>query len=169
MITSLRELAFSQRDPHTLFGIREDLEGAIDTEFSAFGWAWVSHLQLEAPGSFLPLRDALVIAVHSLDLAEGESPSEAHDFELCFELDDQSVVCSLKDFLKAWLPQLPPAKEVVLAVCNPFRIPLLYAPQLSDGAVFYTPLGNVDCYAEATSQGPSYILVAEHWQVLHAS
>lgn len=95
----------------------EDERDAPDPDYAGYGWARVDELWLDDQR----VTDALVLALHSAD--DGEAMPD--DIELEFELPDAAPVSVPAEmFLDKWLPELPRASSVVLALCNPHRAAL---------------------------------------------
>lgn len=70
-----------------------------------------------------PVDDALVLGLHSADLGE----ALLDDIELEFELPGAEPVTVLaSQFFEQWLPTLPQASAIVLALCNPHHAVLPY-------------------------------------------
>jgi hypothetical protein len=108
----------------------------INRDYAGYGWARVDEIWLDSrdTGRLRRVRDAVVLALHAAD--DGEALAD--DVELYFELPDAAPVTVLaSQFLAAWLPRLPAARAVVLALCNPhgatlrrpagMNVPLHYA------------------------------------------
>jgi hypothetical protein len=118
------DLPFRERPVLELLNLHED-RAAPDRDYAGYGWARVPRVYLVDAHEVIAVDDALVLAVHSADDAE---PLE-NDIELLF--DDVRVSVLASDFLAKWLPVLPQAKAVVLALCNPhhatLNVPVYYA------------------------------------------
>jgi hypothetical protein len=110
------ELPFRERDVRELLNLDVERE-APDHDYAGYGWARVDEVWLDDQ----PVRDALLLALHSAD--DGEALAD--DIELEFELPGSAPVSVLlSTFLDKWLPQLPRASTTVLALCNPHRAAL---------------------------------------------
>lgn len=123
-------------------------------DYAGYGWAQVDELWLavgEDDGE--RVTDALVLALHSAD--DGEAIAD--DIELEFELADRPVSVLASAFLAQWLPKLPPARAVVLALCNPHGAILRRPP----GAVVPIHYGRGD--VESWRDGDRVLLTAEAW------
>ena len=59
-----------------------------------------------------------------------------------FALRDQTITARLSAFLERWLPRLPPAPAIVLALCNPHRARLSGPPDI------HHALGSVDSWLD---------------------
>jgi hypothetical protein len=118
------DLPFRERPVLELLNLHED-RAAPDRDYAGYGWARVPRVYLVDAHEVIAVDDALVLALHSADDAE---PLE-NDIELLF--DDVRVSVLASDFLTKWLPVLPQAKAVVLALCNPhhatLNVPVYYA------------------------------------------
>jgi hypothetical protein len=118
------DLPFRERPVLELLNLHVD-RAEPDRDYAGYGWARVPRLYLVDAHEVIAVDDALLLALHSADDAEPLSD----DIELIFD----DVRCSVlaNDFLAKWLPNLPPAKAVVLALCNPhhavLRAPVYYA------------------------------------------
>jgi hypothetical protein len=123
------ELPFVERPVLELLHF-DDGRVEVDRTYAGYGWARVPRLMV---GGKL-VEDALVLALHSAD--DGEALAD--DIELEFELPGRDPVAVLaSQFLGQWLPQLPEASAIVLAMCNPHeatlgrppaaRVPIYYA------------------------------------------
>ncbi|MEO7097123.1 MAG: hypothetical protein ABI175_27935, partial [Polyangiales bacterium] len=112
---SIGDLPFRERPIHELLHLEEDRD-LPSRDYAGFGWAQVDDLWLgvgDDDGE--RVGDALVLALHSAD--DGEPMAD--DIELEFELPGGAVTVLASDFLARWLPALPPARAIVLALCNP--------------------------------------------------
>lgn len=146
------ELPFRERDVHDLLHFDEP-RAQPDPDYAGYGWARVGELWLDDAR----LRDALVLALHSAD----DSEAIERDVELEFELPAAPPVSVLAStFLAKWLPELPRASAVVLALCNPHRA-LLGRPAAASG-VLYHALGDVESWLEHTPDGDRIRLSSEH-------
>lgn len=145
----LAELPFHERPVRELLGFVEG-RAELDRDWAGYGWAKADVWLVDAKQERL-VEDALVIAVHSPD----DSEPIADDIDLEFELPNGgSVLVALSLFLATWLPKLPPARVVVLAVCNPHR-----ARVKPIGVPLWYPDGDV----EAWSDDRGILLEAETW------
>ncbi len=134
----------------------------VDVEYAGYGWAKLDRLWLSTgrPDED-PLRaidDVLVLALHSSDDAE----ALPDDIELEFELPDRPPVSVLASvFLARWLPKLPRASQIALALCNPHRA-TLRAPA---SVPLHYALGDVESWLQEDPE-PRIILAAETWCTL---
>jgi hypothetical protein len=155
----IADLPFRERPVHELLHLEVDRD-LPSHDYAGFGWARVDRLWLaigEDPGR--PVEDALVLALHSAD--DGEVLAD--DVELEFELPDRPVSVLASTFLSRWLPMLPDASAVVLALCNPHRATLRRPPE-AKGPIHYG-LGDVESWREGADR---IILTAESWCTLSA-
>src|SRR5687768_218110 len=119
-IRAIADLPFVRRDVLDLLNLRHD-RAEPDPDYTGFGHARVDALQLESEeGDPVEVREALVIAVHSMEKPE-ELPG---DIDLEFILPEvsanHSVVVLLSAFLRVWLPLVRgDERAIVLVVCNP--------------------------------------------------
>lgn len=104
---------------------------APNRDYTGYGWARVPRIWLDET----PIDDALVLAMHSAD--DGEVLPD--DIELEFELPGEPVTVLASTFLAKWLPTLPRASAVVLAMCNPHHARLA----ATGGAPLYYATGDV--------------------------
>ena len=131
------ELPFHERPVLELLDLQHD-RAEPNRDYSGYGWARVPRIYLDD----LPVDDALVLAVHSAD----DGPALPDDIELEFELPGREPVAVLaRDFLARWLPQLPRAGAIVLALCNPHAAALRMA---TDVPAYYAT-GDVTAWLEA--------------------
>ena len=154
----IAELPFRERPVLELLHLGQHRDQP-DRDYAGYGWARVDRLWLavgEQPG--MRVDDALVLALHSAD--DGESLPD--DVELEFELPGAPPVSVLASaFLERWLPALPRASAVVLALCNPYRA-VLPRPAGADATIHYG-LGDVESWRE---DGERIILTADAWRTV---
>lgn len=143
----IAELPFRERPVLELLNLDEHRDKP-DPNYAGYGWARVPEVWLgetraddalafalrsdddrqmraadelalhSADDGLTRVDDALVLALHSAD--DGEPL--ATDIELEFELPGAEPVSVLaSQFLDIWLPRLPRARAIVLALCNPHR------------------------------------------------
>lgn len=144
MIGSILELPFLERAPLDLLGFAGD-RATIDPDYAGFGWARLGQLWLDeggiasVDGGTDPVEGALVLALHGAD--DGEVLPG--DVELEFALGNSVASVLLSAFLDRWLPRLPEAGAIVLAMCNPHhaRLPARARP-------LYYALGPVDAWCD---------------------
>lgn len=137
----IRDLPFRERPVLELLNLEADRDEP-DPDYAGYGWARVPSISLDE----LELADALVLALHSAD--DGEPMAD--DIELEFELPGSgSVLVLLSQFLAEWLPRLPRASAVVLAMCNPHRATL----EVDAGVPVYYAHGDVESWLDE-SDGP---------------
>jgi len=151
---SIAALPFRERPALELLA----LDREADPEFDGYGWAKVDRLWLAgAHGWPRRLDDVLVIAVHAAD--DGEPMAD--DIELDFAVDGGLVRVRATAFLRDWLPTLPPANAIVLAMCNPHRATL---PQPSGAtAPIHYAAGDVFAWLD---DGDRIRLAAEAWRTV---
>lgn len=153
----ISELPFHERPPIELLA----LDRPADPDYAGYGWARVGALYLSAGGRPRRLDDALVIAVHASD----DGPALADDVELTFELppDGAPVRVHASAFLERWLPVLPPAKVIALAMCNPRRATLRRIAAAA--APVHYGIGDVSAWQDP-ARGARLRLHAEEWRTL---
>ena len=107
---TILELPFHERPVLEVLNLDEDRDQP-DRNYAGYGWARVDQIWLDD----LVVADALVLALHAAD----DGPAMAEDVVLEFELPDgTSKQVHASRFLDKWLPQLPQASAIVLALCN---------------------------------------------------
>ncbi len=154
----IAELPFRERPVLELLNLVGD-RSSPDHDYAGYGWARVSRVWCAAADAGCYVDDALVLALHTADDAE----SLDGDIELEFELSGQRPVSVLlSTFLARWLPQLPPASAIVLALCNPHRAALPY-PSAATVPVHYA-YGDVTSWLDVG--GERIELVADTWSTL---
>ncbi len=150
----IADLPFHERPVRELLHLEVDRD-LPSHDYAGFGWARMERVWLavgEQPGRLV--EDALVLALHSAD--DGEV--FADDVELELELPDRPVSVLASAFLARWLPVLPEASAIVLALCNPHRARLL-RPTEARTPLHYG-LGDVESWREGEDR---IILTAESW------
>lgn len=153
----IAELPFHERPVHQLLHLEVDRE-LPSRDYGGFGWARVDRLWLavgEEPGR--RVDDALVLALHSAD----DSDALANDIELELELPARPVSVLASAFLARWLPMLPDAPAIVLALCNPHRATL--RRPIGAKVPMHYGLGDVASWRESDDR---IILTAESWCTL---
>jgi len=176
-MSGIAALPFLERPAHELLAL--DREGP-DPDFDGYGWATLDRLWLTGEhGWSRRVDDALVIAVHAAD----DGAALADDVELDFAVDGQGRYAagraaegqrgsidgvlkrvSANAFLAAWLPRLPAARTIVLAMCNPHRARL--APPPGTTATIRYPAGDAFAWLDP---GDRIRLTAEAWRTLDAA
>ena len=197
MIRSIADIPFRERDPFALLNLTpgrhagpevdlsdgpgdeldgpDDGLGGLDLDYADFGYARVGELWLAAHDDPepRPVRDALLLALHTPDDAE------AHDGDLLLEFwpeiggeadeagEDLVVQVMLSRFLEIWLPRISSdERAIVLAVCNPCHTRLVRPPALRTVPIHY-PLGDATSWCEEPADflaGPGALrLLADAW------
>jgi hypothetical protein len=152
---AIAELPFHERPARELLAL--DRDGA-DPEFEGYGWARIDRLWLAGEhGPPRRLDDVLVIAVHAAD----DAPGMADDVALDFAVDGVVKRAPATAFLRAWLPKLPPAAAIVLAMCNRHRATLACPPGTT--ATLHYASGDVVAWLDP---GDRIRLAAEAWRTL---
>jgi len=137
----IAELPFEERPLLELLGfdLREDGRRDVDRDYAGYGWARADEIWLGEER----VTDALVLALHSAD--DGEQLSD--DIELELELPGGEAITVLaSQFLDTWLPALPKASAIVLALCNPHRARLRYPAAAA--APLYVATGDVEAWLD---------------------
>jgi hypothetical protein len=159
-MSSIAELPFVERPVIELLALDRD----ADPEFDGHGWAKVDRLWLAGDHGW-PRRvdDALVIAAHAAD----DGASLADDIELDFVVDGALQRVRASAFLGTWIPRLPDAAAIVLAMCNPHRAQLAGPPDAT--AMIHYAAGDVRAWLDPGRgrRGADRIrLTAEAWRTL---
>lgn len=155
MPAQIAELPFHERPAPELLALdRED----ADPEFEGYGWARVDRLWLSAAhGAPRRLEDVVVVAVHAAD----DGAALPDEVELDFAVGERLVRVPATAFLRDWLPRLPRATAVVLAMCNPHRA-VLAGATAGDLPIHYAS-GDVHAWLDP---GDRIRLAAEAWRTL---
>jgi hypothetical protein len=147
---TILELPFRERDVRELLNLTE-YRAEPDYHYAGYGWAVVDEVWLDDK----QVRDALVLAVHSPD----DSKPIADDVELEFDLPGRAPVTVMTSlFLDKWLPVLPKASAIVLALCNPHRATLHAAAPVP----IYYAHGDVESWLDEDDTGARIRLASEH-------
>jgi hypothetical protein len=155
MTQDIAALPFRERPARALLAL--DRAGA-DPEFDGYGWGRIDRLWLAGEHGWpRRLDDVLVIAVHAAD----DAPELADDVSLDFAVDGGLKRVRATAFLRAWLPKLPQASAIVLAMCNPHRATLGYPP--GTAASIHYASGDVVAWLDP---GDRIRLTAETWRTL---
>lgn len=155
MTQAIAELPFRERPALELLAL--DREGA-DPDFEEYGWARIDRLWLAGEHGWpRRLDDVLVIAVHAAD----DDAGSADDVALDFAVDGVLKRVPATAFLRGWLPKLPQAKVIVLAMCNPHRATLACPP--GTAASIHYASGDVVAWLDP---GDRIRLTAEAWRTL---
>jgi len=157
-IARIADLPLPEREPLELLALDVDRD-APDADYAGFGRAFIDDVELAAPDRpSTSLARALVIALHSAD----EQP-ERDDVELLFELPGESVLVPLSKWIAAVLSSLPPADEVVLALCNPNRVAIAVPADATHPRIHYAH-GDVTSWLDFDAQGRGHVrLSARRW------
>lgn len=129
------ELPFEERPVLELLNLAADRDKP-DRDYAGYGFARVPRVYLVDAHEVIALDDALVLGLHAADDAEPMTD----DIELLF--DDVAVTVLASDFLAKWLPLLPAASHIVLALCNPHHASLRAPVPL------YLATGDVESWRE---------------------
>lgn len=157
---TILELPFVERDARELLNLHGE-RAEPDHDYAGYGWARVGELWLAGGSdrgepSLVPVRDALVLALHTADDAE----PIAEDIDLYFELPDRRPVAVLASlFLAKWLPRLPQERAIVLALCNPHRA-RLRRPAEATVPLYYAN-GDVHSWLDRDDEGERIRLAAD--------
>ena len=170
-LRSIAEIPFRRRPALELLDLVVDRDQP-DPDYAGFGHARLAALALEdAAGRCRVVDDALVVALHSCDLA----PPRADDVELEFFVDEvargYSVTALLSAFLAARLaPLCGDARAIVLAMCNPHHA-ILRRPPAAGATPLWYPLGDVESWLDPDGHGsarPPVRLRAPAWRLAGA-
>jgi len=158
---TIAELPFLERPVIELLNF-DDQRTEVDVDYAGYGWARVDRLWLAGAHDERAIDDAVVLALHSAD--DGEPLAD--DVELEFELPGRASVTVLASaFLERWLPRLPSAPHVVLAMCNPHRAVL----RPRGTAVVHYAQGDVESWLadeDPPDRDARILLAAETWCTL---
>ena len=159
----IADLPFIERPVLELLHFDHDRE-EVDRSYAGYGWARVPAIWLlDEAGNEECIEDALVVAIHADDNGE----PRADDVDLLFELDGADPASVLaSDFLRVWLPLLPPARSVVLAMCNWFGAELRY-PEGARVPV-YVATGDVESWIDDHKGGRLELFTDGSWARLIA-
>lgn len=153
VVARIAELPFHERPVIELLAFDRE----PDPDFDGYGWAKLDRLWLAGEHGW-PRRidDALVIAVHAAD----DGAAMADDIELDFAVGERLVRVRATTFLAAWLPRLPRASAIVLAMCNPHRATL---PLAAGAAAIHYAAGDAFAWLDP---GDRIRLTAEAWRTV---
>jgi hypothetical protein len=166
-VLTIAELPFHERPVEELLA----LDRGGDPDYAGYGWARVGRLYLSRGRR--PLRrldDVLVVAVHASD----DGPALPEDVELTFELPPggpggdapaQKVRVHASAFLERWLPRLPPAGAIVLAMCNAHGAALRRPAAAPAAAPVCHGIGDVYAWQDL-DRGGRIRLHADEWRTL---
>lgn len=150
------ELPFRERPILELLHFDDDRH-EVDRTYAGYGWAHVPRIWV----GDTPVDDALVLALHSAD--DGEVLAD--DIELEFELPAGPPVSVLaSQFLDVWLPMLPPASAVVLAMCNPHHAVLRHPT--AAGVPVYAASSDVESWLDEDKGGRLELSTDGTWATL---
>lgn len=173
-IHTIADLPIQEQDPLRLLGIDvHNAPSAPDLEYYGYGYARVDELWLtcaDAPEPLPPVRDALLLALHSAD----DSPPLDNDILLEFWIDgagengeDLAITTMLSRFLDIWLPRLSTdERAIVLALCNP-QGATIARPRAAGGKPIYHAIGDVTSWMDIpddATQSAVLRLIADEWQ-----
>jgi hypothetical protein len=145
------ELPFHERPARELLNLDGE-RAEPDYNYAGYGWARVGDLWLDRQH----VRDALVLGLHTADDAD----AIADDIDLEFELPNAPPVAVLASvFLDKWLPELPAASSIVLALCNPHNA-TLRRPAAATAPVYYAT-GDVTSWLDHDDDGDRIRLAAD--------
>ncbi|MFO7561909.1 MAG: hypothetical protein R6X02_04655 [Enhygromyxa sp.] len=166
----LEELPFEARDPLALLGIVRG-RAEPDLEFAGYGYATLPELELvAADGHRTPLREVLVLAVHTPDEPDEAATELELEFEVEFEGELISVLTPLRRFLEVRAAALvADATDVVLATCNPRDLRPAPPSWLTSGRRLHFASGDVIAWLDLEADGRETIsLHAQRWHILPA-
>ena len=145
-IESVLDLPFRERPIRELLNLTEHRD-LPQRDFAGYGWARVPEIWLEAGENVERVEDALVLALHTPDdiapTPDDVAPT-TDDVELYFEVPGDQVTVDASLFFAKWLPKLPRAGAIVLALCNPQHVRL----RLPTNITVHYALGDVESWRE---------------------
>ena len=156
---TIGDIPFVERPVSALLHLDVDRD-LPSRDYAGFGWSLVPSLWLESVtnGSSLAVHNAVVLALHSAD----DSEALTDDIELEFECPGRDVAVLASAFLAHWLPRLPSASAIVLALCNPHCAHLRAVEGLP--VPVHYGLGEVASWLEIADDGPDKIILsADTW------
>jgi hypothetical protein len=155
-LASVLELPFVERPLEELLHF-EDGRDQVDRDYAGFGFtrAPLVWLGSQQGGALQPVEDALVIALHASD----DAAAQPDDIDLSFEMTSERIDVGLNLFLSRWLPKLPAASAIVLAVCNPHHAKLHFA---TSTPIWY-PTGDTESWIDDSAGGRIELLAAGGW------
>jgi len=134
------DLPFCERPVLELLDLADPTRTSVNRDYAGYGWARVPTVWL---GDDIRVDDALVLALHAAD----DGAALPDDIELLFELPDQPpAIVNASQFLAQWIPRLPRANAIVLALCNPHRAALPYPAGAT--APVYVATGDVEAWTD---------------------
>jgi len=154
-LRSIAEIPFRRRPALELLNLAIDRDQP-DPDYTGSGHARLAAVALEdAAGLCRVIEDALVLALHSCDLAA----PRADDVELEFFVDEvargYSVTALLSTFLAARLaPLRGDARAIVLAMCNPYQA-ILAPPPAAGATPLWYAFGDVESWLDPDGRGPA--------------
>jgi hypothetical protein len=160
----IADLPFHERPVLELLNFEDDRH-EVQQDYAGYGWARVPRIWLGETMSYenTSVDDILVLALHSCDIGE-ELPD---DIELEFELPGAEPVTVLASkFLEIWLPKLPHASAIVLAMCNPYGA-ALKKPSHMTSPIYYAT-GDVESWRDLEQRGRLELLSTGSWARLAA-
>jgi hypothetical protein len=155
-IESVLDLPFIERPILELLHF-DEARAEVDRQYAGFGWARVDRIWLgnKQGGELVAVDDALVLALHSAD----DGSPLPDDIELEFELPGTSAIVNLGMFLGRWVPTLPDAAAIVLAVCNPHHARL----RVPTPSPLWYPTGDAESWIDDANAGRIEILADGSW------
>ncbi len=156
----ISDLPFHERPVRELLNLVEE-RATPQHDYAGYGWARVPEVWVGTDEEGRLVEDALVLALHSPD----ESEPRTDDVVLVFDLPDGTTApVMLSTFLARWLPVLPAAKTIVLALCNPHGATPPYA---GTTPLLYARRGDVTSWIDR-DHGDRIELIADAWGTLPA-
>lgn len=155
-IESVLDLPFIERPALEVLHFDDDRVD-VDRQYAGFGWTRVDRIWLGSKqgGELVAVDDALVLALHSAD----DGAAHPDDVDLEFELPGGSVIVSLALFLSRWLPRLPDASAIVLAMCNPHHATI----HIPTTRPLWYPTGDAESWIDDANDGRIELLADGTW------
>lgn len=154
------DLPFIERPVLELLDLDKVERAEVNRDYAGYGWARVPAVWL---GDDVRVDDALVLALHAAD----DGAALPDDIELLFELPDQPpAIVNASQFLAQWIPTLPRANAIVLALCNPHRAELRYPT--GAGVPVYVASGDVEAWIDDDKGGRIELSADGSWARLTA-
>ncbi len=161
---TVQTIPFVAKPPLRLLGLTDASQREPDHDFSGFGWCRPAAVWLGASADPRVVESPLLLALHTPDDPDPRAPLT---LEFWFEHDGQEVavqVSWLRFMRERVVPLLGSESDVVVALCNPHRLPLL--TELGGRRLHYAH-GDVTAWLEPHDPDPPrLVLRADAWRVV---